>query len=328
MRRSNGSRRSLQMRSDLERLAADWHRNDRDESYLIRGERLVILGGWSDENPTDLSPLERDFVAASRRLATSELDASRRSNRRLRVLLVGLGVLLVAAGVLAVVAREQTREAQDQAQRALSQRLAVQARSWAETQPDLSLLLGLESLLRASSDGNEEAQSALLTALGQPLHIATQLTQHSGQVRDVAYSPDGTVLATASLDHTIRLWDAATERPRGQPLEGHADGVLAVAFSRDGTVLASASEDKTVRLWDTTTGSRNRQAAGRASRCGHRCGLQPGRHDAGVGQRRPRRAFVGRANGRTARRAAQGSHEDAVSAVAFSPRRRDARLGK
>ena len=38
-----GSRRSLQMRSDLERLAADWHQGSRDESYLLRGERLVAL---------------------------------------------------------------------------------------------------------------------------------------------------------------------------------------------------------------------------------------------------------------------------------------------
>jgi WD40 repeat protein len=244
------SRRSLQLRSDLERLAADWHRNHRDDSYLIRGERLLVLGEWSDSHPTDLTALERDFLAAT------ELDASRRTNRRLRVLLAGLGVLLIVAGFLAVVAREQTREARDQARRALSQRLAVQAGTLAKTRPDLALLLGLESFQRADSDAKEEAQSALLTTLGQPLHIATQLTEHSDQVRDVVYSPpDGRILATASLDHTIRLWDAATGRPRGKPLDGHTDGVLAVAFGPNGKILASASQDKTVQLWNTATGA-------------------------------------------------------------------------
>jgi WD40 repeat protein len=249
------SRRSLQMRSDLERLAADWHRNDRDDSYLIRGERLVILGAWSDENPTDLSPLERDFVAASRRLATSELAASRRTNRRLRALLVGLGVLLVGAGYLALVARQQTREAREQAQQALSQRLALQVPTVAKTQPDLALLLGLESVRLASGDGEEQAQSALLRAIGRPHHIATQLTEHSDEVRDVAFSPDGRILATASLDRSVRLWNAANGQPHGKPVRGHTAGVVAVAFSRDGKTLASAGQDGNLQLWNTARGT-------------------------------------------------------------------------
>src|SRR5205814_2989815 len=72
-------------------------------------------------------------------------------------------------------------------------------------------------------------------------------------VNAVAFSHDGQRLASASLDNTVRLWDAETGAHQST-LVGHTDSVNAVAFSHDGRQLASASVDRTVRLWDAETG--------------------------------------------------------------------------
>ena len=79
---------------------------------------------------------------------------------------------------------------------------------------------------------------------------------HDLTVNAVAFSPDGTKIATASgyiSSGEARLWDAATGRPLGEPMK-HDGTVRSVVFSPDGRKIATASLGHTVRLWDAATG--------------------------------------------------------------------------
>ncbi len=75
------------------------------------------------------------------------------------------------------------------------------------------------------------------------------LKGHNNGVSHCAFSPDGNLIATASHDQTVRLWETATGRTV-HVLTGHTGAVSSCAFSPDGTRLVTASHDQTVRLWD------------------------------------------------------------------------------
>ncbi len=90
-----------------------------------------------------------------------------------------------------------------------------------------------------------EAQSGkeLATMPDDPQHI-----EHTGVISSLAFSPDGRTLGTASMDHSIRLWDFAM-RQRVATLQGHRNEVWAMAFSPDGQTVVSAAKDGAVKLW-------------------------------------------------------------------------------
>ena len=73
-------------------------------------------------------------------------------------------------------------------------------------------------------------------------------------INDVAFSSDGTLVASGHQDGTVCLWDTCSGQAWGEPLRGHDGDVWSVAFSSDGTLVASGGNDKTVRLWDARSG--------------------------------------------------------------------------
>jgi WD40 repeat protein len=102
-------------------------------------------------------------------------------------------------------------------------------------------------LASASYDGTIRVWN---TAAGKIRQI---FESYTGWANTITFSPDGTMLASASF-YTIRLWDTATGKPP-RILKSHTGRVNAITFSPDGTMLASRCVSGIVQLWDTATGN-------------------------------------------------------------------------
>ena len=158
-------------------------------------------------------------------------------------------VAVVAAVAGFVLAWQAKRETDRMFREATSLRLAAEALSMLYgTRPEgdvraFQQLVAARRLAQTPDDG--PLREALMDRMNTLKIIGAPRS-----IDGVTFSPDGGRIVSGSRDTTVRLWDAATDRPIDQPLRAGSQ-VDSVAFSPDGDFLVSGSEDGTVRLWLT-----------------------------------------------------------------------------
>jgi WD40 repeat protein len=244
----DAERADLLLRQRLDEAATSWTDSGRERGDLYRGTRLQAALEWAANHL--LTPPQRDFLRASER-------SQRRSTRRLRTVIAALAVLLVASLAASVVAYYQAEVAGDRLAEAESRRLATLAEQYVDTWPKQSQLLAAAAYQRAPT---RQARSALLSTQNQRLE--TVLHGHENVVQTVAFSPDGSSLASGDIDGMVRLWDVASGS--GKVLFEADDAVNTVVFSPDGDTIAVASTDETLYLVDARTGEVNQRITHRA----------------------------------------------------------------
>jgi WD40 repeat protein/serine/threonine protein kinase len=231
--------------------------------------------------------------AKERERRAREAKLERRSRNVLRALVAVLLVATLGALGLTSVALGQRQAAQNnaaaavtaqgqavvQAQRAeTNAATAATAQAQAQDQATIAKTNAAEAQKLAvmsgaqASLGEGNADQALTLAMAanhveQPLPQAQLIlgdaayppgtrrpfAGHKGNIRGVAFSPDGKTALSGATDQTVILWDLATGEAIRR-LDGHKEGVQCVAFSPDGQTALSGSNDDTLILWNLATG--------------------------------------------------------------------------
>ncbi|WP_017652542.1 eIF2A-related protein [Fortiea contorta] len=284
------NRSRLRSQRQIEQSAALWKHNQELADFLLQGVRLAeaeeIYVKYTDELSTDV----QNFIAACLTARQQQQFAQKKRLRQAQRAVVIISVLGIAACGLGGVAYLQKQAAQ------LREIAALNASSQA-------LLLShqqLEALIAGVKAGreikrvfapNRDMQLATVATLQQALsqtQEVNRLQNNSQQVNAVVFSDDGKLIAAASDDQTIKIWNlqgklintitnkqgrftAVAFSPDSQLIAaastdktikiygidgklistfaGHTDITTDVAFSYDGKIVASASRDKTIKLW-------------------------------------------------------------------------------
>ncbi|MEH2059993.1 MAG: CHAT domain-containing protein [Nostoc sp.] len=227
-----------------------WESSSFDEGALLRGKPLAIAEDWYNKRLVELSEEERCFIQFSLELRDRTIKIQK---RRRKLTIWGLSTGLLFAFSLAGVTGWQSQKAR------ISEINSF--RSSAET--FLTSNQNFDALITSIRGANRIQQtfgvdthtrSQLVETLLQAVNFTREynrlenhIEEGRDSVKDVVFSPDGNIIATASLDKTVKLW--SRDGKELKTLHGHKNGVICVSFSPDGNIIASGSWDKTVKLW-------------------------------------------------------------------------------
>src|SRR5262249_30305874 len=224
-------------------------------SGLYRGTPLARARSWADQSSATLTRREREFLDASLAAERAEQLAARRHTRRSRQLVAVLAALMVLFPAAVIYATMRAHDAEAHRRRSIVlQDLLTEAGRLRSTNPGLAAQLALAAYRMEDS---EPTRDAVLNAFAEPFD--SQLVATGTGMLAAAYSPDGSLLAVASMDGIRLSTLAGGHQPRQLALirwnkdrQAYTSAIDTMAFGPDGRLLATGSSDGTIRLYDLT----------------------------------------------------------------------------
>ncbi len=241
---------SREFRTWQERLRAalrQWESKGKDSGALLRGALLVEASEWLKQRLGAISSQEQVFIEASQQ---HEMEDA----QYLRGLLEESERGRQEAERQRLIAEQQRQEAERQRQVALARGLVFHAVLYSQYDYDTNLierrtLLAIESLRRYPSPEADQ-----LLREGGALLRRLAMLRHENWVRAVAFSSNGKLVATASADGSVGVWEVGSGKRVA--ILRHESEVSAVAFSPNGKLIATASADRTAGVWEVSSSKR------------------------------------------------------------------------
>ncbi len=241
-----------------------------DESRLLQGKALQDILTWSQGK--SLSPVDYQFFAASQDLDAYEIRKTleaeklkevetrlelerqrsleqRQNLKRQRLLLGIVSLMMLTAVGLGLFANHQYQQAAISEVKAIllsSEALFASHKHFDALLQAIKAKERLKEIRKTDPDLKTNINAALWQVIVS-IQESNRLNGHRAAVMAVDISPNGQEIATASVDHSIKLWKRDGTLIR--TLTGHDAVVRAVKFSPDGEIIASAGDNKSIKLW-------------------------------------------------------------------------------